>query len=128
MNSLSWMIYLADVAGSVSTIGIVAMILSLGGGIVAAIACAVRTDFDNLDRCRDEKISLAAAGWRAGKGFFLTGLVIGAVLVPIPSREAVYAIAASELGEEALNTETGGKAVQALNAWLDRQISGETAE
>ena len=44
--------------------------------------------------------------------------------VVVPSQETIYAIAASETGETALKSDTGGKAVQALNAWLDRQIKG----
>jgi hypothetical protein len=39
-----------------------------------------------------------------------------------PSRETIYAIAASELGEEALKSSAATKAQQALNAWLDKQI------
>jgi len=44
-----------------------------------------------------------------------------------PSSSTIYAIAASEMGEEVLNSETASKAMQALDAWLDRQIGGEDA-
>jgi hypothetical protein len=35
----------------------------------------------------------------------------------------MYAIAASELGEEVYKSEVGQKAEQALRAWLDKQIN-----
>lgn len=51
---------------------------------------------------------------------------------PFPSKEAFPNMAAaadhyaaSEMDETALNTEKGGKAVDGLNAWLDRQIGEE---
>lgn len=61
---------------------------------------------------------------------FLRGLrwplaVWAAVLVStnfIPSRDTFYAIAASEMGEQALKTPIATKAGKALEKWLDEQI------
>lgn len=41
----------------------------------------------------------------------------------MPSKDTVYAIAASEMGESVLKSETGSLATQALNAWLKKQIT-----
>jgi hypothetical protein len=123
MNSLSWMIYFADVSDSLSTIGkLIAVGAGLGGAITALIT-AVKTDVDNIGRV--EKLNVLSTGWQAGKGFFKVGIVAALVVTPIPSKETIYAIAASEMGEDVLNSPTGGKAMQALNAWLDRQIEGD---
>lgn len=42
----------------------------------------------------------------------------GAVL---PSRDTMYAIAASQVGEQALKTPLAEKAEKALEAWLNKQ-------
>jgi hypothetical protein len=112
MNSLSWMIYLADVASG----------LSVMLAIVATLAaCAV--GFSLLWAAIEEDDISMAAPWAKRLLPVAVGCALLAVLIPSPG--TVYAIAASETGEAALKSETGGKAVQALNAWLDRQIAGE---
>lgn len=139
MNELSWLIYAADVAGSIDTVSL--------GGIVVAILCGgcflaeaanrdcpaakwdekARNHFlygGNYERPKGERP--AEYRWSVGAAIrgplIATGVCI-AVAVFTPGRETLYAIAASEMGERALASETGGKAVQALNAWLDRQIA-----
>jgi hypothetical protein len=112
MNSLSWMIYLADVVGNVGAIcGIILVVVGIG---LILVAIPLTVDPDEHDALRRP--------WRNG---LVAWIVVAAISSVIPSKDAIYAIAASEMGETALNSETGGKAVQALNAWLDRQIAGE---
>lgn len=43
-----------------------------------------------------------------------------------PSQETVYAIAASQMGEQVIKSPIGGKAEKALEAWLDKQIADNT--
>lgn len=54
------------------------------------------------------------------------GLIVGIIFwigaVALPTRDTVLAIAASEMGERALQTPTAGKAFKALDSWLDKQI------
>lgn len=117
VNSLSWMIYLADVTGGLNSLaGFV------GGG--ATIIFAVwpwrnqwMDDFHNGEGVRPAPKRLVAIA--------LGAFLIAAIL---PSSSTIYAIAASEMGEKALNTQTGGKAVKALDAWLDRQITPEPSK
>jgi len=61
------------------------------------------------------KVFMARFKW----GFISVVLFLMAAL--IPSKETMYAIAASELGEKLLHTETVSKAQKALEAWLDSQ-------
>ncbi len=121
MNDLSWLIYLADVAGELGWIFSWLFGLSvIGGGITALIGLP-------LAEQNAEKATWKMWGrimYSLVTVFFVTALLNAFV----PSRETVYAIAASEMGEEVLNSETGGKAVSALNAWLDDQIDGDEAE
>lgn len=123
MNSLSWMIYLAEVSGSVgSTLGAIAVFCMIGG-IVATIATAIKTDLDNIERRSGEGQSCIGNGWSAGKKFFFAAGVAMLAAVPIPSKDTIYAIAASEVGEEVVKSNIGQKTAKAIEAWLDKQIS-----
>jgi hypothetical protein len=51
--------------------------------------------------------------------FFLSGVISCC----LPSQTTMYAIAASQMGEQALKTPLAGKAGKALEAWLDKQIN-----
>ena len=53
----------------------------------------------------------------------VSAIALVVVSLAVPSKDTVYAIAASEVGEEIVKSETAGKAVKALNAWLDKQIA-----
>ena len=121
MNSLSWMLYLADVTGSFSTVLSFSAIGGGLGGLVAVIAAAISTDLDNIGKA--EKRPIFKTGWKAGGGFFKFAIAVALVASVIPSKTTIYAIAASEVGEDLAKTETATKAVKALDAWLDRQIA-----
>lgn len=121
MNTLSWLIYLAGVADGISVLCVISLIMCGLAALSAGLTWLV-----NVDYCGDEDIADQA------KKFLFkiprAAIPIGLVCAFIPSSNTIYAIAASEMGERALKSETGGKAVQALNAWLDRQIAGEPKE
>lgn len=125
MNNLSWLLYAADVVGSVSAIGTTLSIFSGIGGGISFGARMMAIDFDNIGKLKGEKQSCLQNGWRAGKPFFIVSIAAACVVAPIPSKSTMYAIAASEMGEDVLASKTGNKAVKALNVWLDRQIAGE---
>lgn len=129
MNTLSWLIYLADVADSVGWAFDCLFFVSMIAGVILAFvwkaaAADAAAEKDKPNKSGAAEISL---GCRRGLfriclpifllTFFLSGLV--------PNKETVYAIAASELGETVLKSDTGNKAVNALNAWLDEQIGGD---
>lgn len=110
MNDLSWLIYLADVVGGLR--------LALGISIFVSIvlipwACAAGVDLYNIE-VHDLPFKSIAAWF----------LILGLVLIITPSKNTIYAIAASEMGEEVLESETASKAMKAVDAWLDRQIDG----
>lgn len=119
MNQLSWLLYFASVADNISiTLAIVffivaAVAVASGVGVVACLA-------DGADGGLVRAKCLAVL-----RKYSLIALVIMAVSTPIPSKETIYAIAVSEMGEKALATPLAGKATKALNAWLDRQIAGD---
>lgn len=125
MNELSRLIYWADVSGRTGN-AIIAfvVIVALVGGVTTIVgftaAESYSTDSANVPKWRK-------LGFRA---LFLTptlmvALIVAAVLAP--SRDAMYAIAASQMGERLIATPTANKAVRALDAWLDRQIAPPAA-
>lgn len=124
MNQLSWIIYLADVAGTAKGLCLTAVILS--GVVFAAMAFAAM--IMSFDSYGDDALKpWKDLGNRAKKWAWVPA-VAGLAMALVPSQGTLYAIAASEMGERALKSETGGKAVEALNAWLDRQIAGPKSE
>lgn len=133
MNELSWLIYLADVAGQADGMAITGMIAAtavacfcvISWGVYAAMA-AMEAYSDDAER---EKCRAIAKGFLRPVKLAGTVLVVSAVICALtPSKATLYAIAASEMGEQVLTSETGSKATQALNAWLDRQIAGAPKE
>lgn len=115
MNDLSWLIYFADVAGSMGWAFNFIFIIS---SIVFVLNCTL--GFTHAE----EKATKEA--WSLWRKFLWNSLIIGFVSFIltgiIPSKNTIYAIAASEMGEEIVKSETAGKAVKALDNWLDKQI------
>jgi hypothetical protein len=115
MNSLSWMIYAADVVGGLNTIASAGAVISL----IAAPLWGLRNQWLDDFHGGQGKTPVPV------KQLLSCVTAFAIVAAAIPSSSTIYAIAASEMGETALKSETGGKAVKALNAWLDRQIAPE---
>jgi len=115
MNELSWLIYLADVAGSLDALfSTLALICCSAGIILTILAIVAKADKEEaIDK------TLSFYGRFALGTFFL--MAIGAAV--IPQRETVYAIAASEVGEQALTSPIATKSFKAIEVWLDKQIA-----
>lgn len=115
MNQLSWLLYFADVAGSLNFILSVITIVSF---IVVAI-CLVAVPMSEGHVLDDDNRPKWLHIIRMFAIFWFLSFIVGAI---IPSKETVYAIAASEVGEQVITSPTGQKVAKALEAWLDRQI------
>lgn len=118
MNTLSWMIYLADLCGNLR-LALAVMCFALTVTIVISLV--------NISDYHEESKERAAHARRIRMSFCVLPAV-AIIAATIPSKETVYAVAASEMGEQILQTDTAGKARQALNAWLDKQIEGNRNE
>jgi len=135
MNTLSWLIYAAGVAenfhdtrGFAVFFGTLCTISLCVGAYVPIWNWAGRMK----DHQRYPSLYPNPPGDNPGRingmiraakmiGFSVIALMAAGVVVP--QKETVYAIAASEVGEEVIKSETAGKAMRALNAWLDDQIA-----
>jgi len=112
MNDLSWFLYLAGTLPQLSTaIGVLSGVATVIFGCVFLIYI--------IDKVEDGICWEIVQPWRFAWLWCAT-LFVATFLVP--DKETFYAIAASEMGEEVINSKIGGKAQQALEEWLDRQI------
>lgn len=101
MNSLSWMIYAADVLSNIGGLllflAIASMIISVGVFIFAGPAIGIWDEDD-----RQYKHAKAALGFVLSKWW--VPLVCGFLWAVIPSQNTIYMIAASEAGETIVKT------------------------
>lgn len=117
MNDISILLYLADISGTLKVMGIMfgMMMLLLAGALYGPVASECPVSEEEVWRSRGVKCLWGAAV------LFLVGALM-------PSSDTMYMIIGAEVGEEVLESETSNKALQAVNAWLDRQIEGEQSE
>lgn len=119
MNSLSWFIYLADVAASMqgllTGITIISSILYPAAWVIYGLVSEMESD-----RQREAY----AVSRRKVTRLAVTAFLIAAPLnVILPSKNTMYAIAASEIGERVSKTEIANDAVKAVHAWIKKQIT-----
>lgn len=143
MNSLSWLLYLAGVSENFGWLLFwLGFLVIIGGVVLYCFSFSLKeagrrelNDYYYRDETSDkykqavaDKASAAKQGasvsvW--GRTLMGCGLAAWFLAAAAPSKETVYAIAASEMGEELLKTPTATKAVKALDAWLDKQLAVE---
>lgn len=125
MNQVSWLIYLADVVGNMgSFLKCVGVACVLAG--IAFFICAIgfMTETSRWDYS-DEKtaaLKLFRAQRRTSVVCATFAFFFWFCSALTPSQNTVLAIAASQVGEQILQTKTATLAEQALNSWLQKQI------
>lgn len=110
MNSLSWFLYFADFAVRFQFISALVM-------LTAAFGLGVTFILKTLEEPAKNSRSLV-------KGFAIALIVSSSIFCLTPSKNTLYAIAASQLGEKAMESTIGQKTKQALELWIDSQIEG----
>lgn len=112
MTGALWLLYLADVVKSLGICLALLCCVAIGYAAIARIATAI-----------DDKPCPASV-----KPALIIAAICAGVSCVIPSKTTLYAIAAVNVGDAALHTPTGDKAVRALDAWLDKQIADSGKE
>lgn len=108
MNSLSWLLYLIDVLTKFSDA--MAPILAITAMFVIAplvfCSCFYETDYDYIDHQKVYKRTypLKHISWHL-RWFLPLWLVVLSLIILIPSRETIYMIAASQVGEQIIQLE-----------------------
>lgn len=115
MNTLSWLIYLADVIPKLGEVLFGVGLLLLIGSASAAIMYFINYgDGARLGSRKEFK-------WTIIPGSIL--LLFGCLA---PSKDTFYFIAGSEVGEEVLKSEAAKKTMTLVNNWLDEKLKEVT--
>lgn len=112
MNSLSWLLYAAEVIDNLQTFGTVVtvgLLLAAGGtAVFGPMIADMNTGYDEK-----EKVDFRAFWSRAWK-MTIAAVILGGIVSLVPSKQTVMLIAASEVGETVLASdkvqEIGGEA------------------
>lgn len=114
MNSLSWFLYAAEVFDNLRSAAQITLVLSLMVGGLGLFFAPIILDILDSDW---RPVLRSAVRW------MVIGGIISAVFVIVtPEKKTLYAIAASEYGEQIVKSEIGNDATKALQQWIKRQI------
>lgn len=111
MEKVFWLMWLADIVGGISVVGIVALIFAGIGVTALVIMAAVESEPEFVLR------GLSVVRWL---------LLPVAIAMLTPSAKTIHILAVASAADAAATTELGAKSLQALNAVLDKVI--ETAK
>lgn len=126
MNQVSWLIYLADVSGNMGIFfGCLGAACILGGIAFFVTACILISEVNRWTPGDQQQIALKTFKSQRRNAVICACFAFlfwfGAALTP--STNTVLAIAASQFGEQMLHTKTANLSEQALNSWLQKQIT-----
>lgn len=120
MNSLSWLIYLAQVVNNLGVMFGTMGVLVLAGCVIYFIVCSIDAS-DAVGR---------TVGVLPSTRYPVIGVSLLFLSNLLPSQNTLYAIAASEVGEKIVTSEAArgiaDDATKALHQWIKRQIEHET--
>lgn len=124
MNSLSWLIYFGSVSGSASSFFAFLAFVGAAVAILGAVLTFLFTDRrDEALTAQFQKLNARGAAL-VSRGVTML-VVCGLLATALPDRNAVYAIAASELGERIARSEAvtdiSNEALATLKDWLKQQ-------
>jgi hypothetical protein len=128
MNKLSWLFYIGDLSSNLSNLAcllsFVCFLLALG--VFVAWCCqqdgaTEYIKYNHESNRENFKKFLKFPTFKFSVCLFLMAF-LGILGCFLPSQATVYAIAASEMGEQAIKTPLATKAEKALEFWLDQQI------
>jgi hypothetical protein len=130
MNSLSWLIYLASLSGSVSSLFSFLAVLGGAACVIGTVLSVVWTDGSYDSDRRERRMQGYEDTRKRGKALSKTGLAMliafGGVAAVLPGSNTIYAIAASEIGERVITDETvrgiAADSTKALQGWIKKQI------
>lgn len=126
MNPISWLIYLADVAGNAGYFfGWTGAALLIIGITYFVCAFGFMSEVKKWDEpeTKNKAIKVFKGQRRSSVVCVFFAFICWFIAVLMPSQNTVLAIAASQAGEQLLHTKTANLAEQALNAWLQKQIA-----
>lgn len=131
MNSLSFLIYLSGVTGSMSGfLTFVAVVFGIMTIVSAVVWLSMHEHTDHNGRLVDDKTlayrnDMRKHGWRWFWLFMMLCVFSGSMSALTPSRQTVLLIAASEMGEKVLNhprvQTVVDPGIELLTAWMEKE-------
>lgn len=129
MNSISWFLYLAGVSGSIGSAAAPLFVFSTIGAALATIGGVFVHAGDYSWITPEQKAwweARRAQCATAAKTLWRVAAVLLALIVLTPSQSTMYAIAASQVGEQVVRSEAvqgiANDATKALQIWIKKQI------
>jgi len=127
MNTLSWLIYAAEVLSSVKVftahIGITCLIF----GIISLAISGVSAGMGWADR-DDEALRFSAVASKWTRTIFSIGAVAGLIWTASPSANTIYMIAASEAGEAVVTSPEAVEMMGDLKEIIKKRLKAELGE
>lgn len=126
MNQVSWLIYLAGVFGNLSTLFVfIGIVITIMGAAYFGFECTLMSELSRWDDAdvKSVKLKKMAGARRSVFVSVVFAFTFWIAAAMCPSQDTVLAIAASQFGEQLLHTKTASLAEQALNSWLEKQIT-----
>ena len=121
MNNLVWLLYFANVSESLSTALSILSLFFVAWGLVLWVV-DFDTRYDRFGYYTDKMRTGYTLGLpKQSKNLMIVAICCLTFASFLPSKETIYAIAASEVGEQILKTPLVSKAEKALEVWLDKQ-------
>lgn len=117
MNELSIFLYLANVVGNLGPMFAIFGVMGFAIAIMSGLVGMINLEYEPVIGAKTLNIA-KKLGWISAS------LIVLACLTP--SQKTVYLITASEVSEQVIESETGQKAVKALNDILDK-LNDETS-
>lgn len=113
MNSVSWFIYIAQVSNS---LGILFTVL----GTIGLFCCTAYFAVPRINAFFESDDDFQ--GLPLQKGLLTLAIISLTVGNLMPEKNTMYAIAASQVGEQIVKTELASDATKALHSWIKKQI------
>lgn len=111
MNSLSWLIYLAEVVDAFRVTFMVLTAVSVLGSVALVVVAG--------DQLFEERAKTARKWWIRN---IMAGFVLMTAAIILPSSRTFYMIAASEIGERAIASPEAKEMLGEIRATLMRQL------
>lgn len=133
MNTLSWLIYLAGVAGSLNAF--VVFLTVIFGGLAAASLIGFIIFSDNTDQYNRPlpaaeltvRVEQRRKSWWRMWLFLMLMTMGGVTASAIPERQTVLLIAASQMGEQVLNhpriNQVVDPGIELLTTWMQKETA-----
>ena len=130
MNSLSWLIYVANVAESLSGfLAFITIVFALGAIPVCIVALVHMDEQPNYRQLSEPDLTLRrkrkVAAFKLSCALFAAMTIVGITTSLIPNRQTVLLIAASEIGERVMThqlvQDVVDPSINLLQTWIQQQ-------